>query len=51
LIDEFSIHIAPIIIGAGARLFEHLNMSRFSFEISEVVNSLAVTHLFYRVKN
>jgi len=51
LIDEFSIHIAPIIIGAGVRLFEHLDMSRFSFEISEVVNSLAVTHLFYRVKN
>ncbi len=51
LIDEFSIHIAPIIIGAGVRLFEHLDMRKFSFEISEAVNSPTVTHLFYRVKN
>jgi len=51
LIDEFSIHIAPIIMGAGVRLFEHLDKSKFLFEIIEVVNSPTVTHLFYRVKN
>jgi dihydrofolate reductase len=51
LIDEFSLHIAPIILGAGVQLFEHLDKSNFSFEIKEVVNSPEVTHLSYIVKN
>jgi len=51
LIDEFTIHIAPIVIGAGVQLFEHLDKSKFSFEIKEVVNSPEVTHLLYIVKN
>lgn len=51
LIDEFSLHIAPIIIGGGVHLFEHLDKSKFSFEIVSVINSPEVTHLFYNVKN
>ena len=51
LIDEFSLHIAPIIIGSGVHLFEHLDKSKFSFEIKDVVNSSEVAHLFYIVKN
>jgi len=51
LVDEFIIHIAPIFMGAGVRLFEHLDKSKFSFEIKNVVHSSEVTHLFYNVKN
>jgi len=51
LIDEFSLHIAPIIMGSGVHLLEHLDKSKFSFEIKDVVNSPTVTHLFYNVIN
>jgi dihydrofolate reductase len=49
LIDEFTIHLVPIMLTNGIRLFEGINKDRFSFEITEVVNSPLVTHLTYRV--
>ena len=51
LVDEFVTHIAPIFLGAGIRLFEHLDKTKFSFEINDVINSSGVTHIFYNVKN
>jgi len=51
LVDEVNIHIAPIFIGAGIRLFDHLDKNKFIFQISEVVNSPEVTHLFHKVEN
>jgi len=51
LVDEFSIHIAPIILDSGVQLFEHLDKSKFSFEIKNVINSPEVTHLFHNIKN
>jgi dihydrofolate reductase len=55
LIDEFSIHLAPILLCKGVRLFnkpaKHHKKGKFSLEISEVVNSPMVTHLFYKVKH
>ena len=51
MIDEFNMHIAPIILGSGVQLFEHLDKSKFSFKIKDVVNSPEVTHLNYVVKN
>jgi dihydrofolate reductase len=51
LIDEFIIHIAPMMLGRGVKLFENLKRESFSFEIKNVVNSPLVTHLFYNVKN
>jgi dihydrofolate reductase len=51
LIDEFNIHVAPIILGEGVRLFENIEKEKFSFEIKEVVSSSLVTHLFYKVTN
>lgn len=50
-IDEFSIHIAPILMGEGIRLFENLRKDNFSFEIDNAVQSPDVTHIFYRVIN
>jgi dihydrofolate reductase len=49
LIDEFSIHIAPMILGSGVRLFENLDQGKYSVKILEVVNSKDVTHLKYKV--
>jgi len=51
LIDEFSIHIAPMLMGNGIRLFKNLQKEKFSFEISNVIQSPAVTHIFYKVIN
>jgi len=51
LVDEISLHVAPIMIGKGVRLFEKIDKEKFSFEISEVINSPMVTHLFYMVIN
>lgn len=49
LIDEFTIHIAPIMLTNGIRLFEGIDRDKFSFELIELVNSPLVTHLTYRV--
>jgi len=51
LVDEFIIHIAPIFMDAGVRLFEHLDKTKFSFKINKVIDSPEVTHLFYSVKD
>lgn len=42
LIDEFTIHLVPIMLTNGIRLFEGINKDKFSFEITEVVNSTEV---------
>lgn len=49
LVDEFTIHYAPIMLGKGVRLFDHLENGKFSLEVIEAINSTLVTHLFYRV--
>ncbi len=51
LIDEFNIHIAPMMLGGGVRLFEKIDAGKNSFELTNVFNSPAVTHLFYGVSN
>ncbi|HSD64422.1 MAG TPA: dihydrofolate reductase family protein [Ignavibacteriaceae bacterium] len=51
LIDEFIIHIAPLFLGTGVRLFEKTDNRKVSFEISKVVGSPLVTHISYNVKN
>ena len=51
LVDEITLHVAPMILGEGVRLFENINKVNFSLEIIEVVNSKNVTHLYYNVKS
>jgi dihydrofolate reductase len=48
LLDEIQIHIAPIFLGGGVRLFEGIG-SDVHLEIDRVIESPAVTHLRYRV--
>jgi dihydrofolate reductase len=46
-LDELQLHIAPIVLGAGERLF--VDVGDPAFEVVEAVTSPAVTHIRYRV--
>jgi dihydrofolate reductase len=47
LLDELQVHIAPVLLGDGVRLFD--GRERAALEIVRVVDSPKVTHLKYRV--
>jgi dihydrofolate reductase len=48
LVDEFQIHVAPMLLGRGTRLFEDAP-AELNVETVSVVESPRVTHLAYRV--
>ena len=50
LVDELQIHVAPVFLGDGVRLFESLGDDRPDLEVTRVVDSPTVTHLRYRVQ-
>lgn len=47
LVDEIQIHLVPVLMGGGLRLFEHVRSSKL--EQRRVLESPGVTHLRYRV--
>jgi dihydrofolate reductase len=49
LLDEIHIHLAPMLLGAGIRLFDHLGAEPIGLEIAKVIETPSVTHLQYRV--
>jgi dihydrofolate reductase len=50
LLDEMLIHVTPVLMGDGVRLFEnHLTDGQVEVECTQVMESPAVTHLRYRV--
>jgi dihydrofolate reductase len=49
LVDEIRVDVAPLVLGAGVRLFDHLGALPIQLEIMEVVATPDVTHLAYRV--
>jgi dihydrofolate reductase len=49
LLDEIQIHLMPVLLGSGTRLFEHLADEHFQLEIAEVIITATATHLRYRV--
>jgi len=50
LIDEMEIHLVPIFLGGGARLFDNLAGAAIGLECTGVVDAPGVTHLTYRVR-
>jgi dihydrofolate reductase len=51
LVDEFFIHIAPVFLGSGIRLFDGMNKDKYDIQIEEVIPSESTTHLRYKLKN
>jgi dihydrofolate reductase len=48
LVDEFRLHVAPVLLGAGERLFDGLDGGHAGFECVELVSSPAVAHFTFR---
>jgi dihydrofolate reductase len=50
LIDEMEIHIVPILLGDGTRLFENTSGRQVDYECVRVTNSPSVSHYKYRLR-
>lgn len=50
LLDELRLHVAPVLLGSGRRLFEHLGDQTIELERTRVVESPYATHLFFTVR-
>jgi dihydrofolate reductase len=46
VIDELTLDIAPVLLGAGERMFD--GVESFPFEPVEVLHSPVITHIRYR---
>lgn len=49
LVDEFFIHIAPVFLGSGIRLFDGIGKDKYDIQILEVIPSNLATHLRYKL--
>lgn len=49
LLDELQIHVSPVLLHGGVRLFE--NMGDATLEKIRVIDSPGVTHIRFRIKN
>jgi dihydrofolate reductase len=50
LLDELLIHVAPLLLGDGTRLFEnHLGPEQLELELTQAIDSSAAVHLRYRL--
>jgi dihydrofolate reductase len=48
-LDEIQVSVAPVLLGGGVRLFDHLGTEPITLEQTRVIESVGVTHLRYRV--
>ncbi len=49
LLDEIEIHLVPLLLGDGIRMFDHLGDAQIELERTRVIDSPSVTHLRFRV--
>ena len=47
LVDELSVHVAPVLLGGGERLFDNLHGGPVGFELVELQASPAAAHFGY----
>ena len=50
VLDELEIHLIPVLLGQGRRLFDNLSPEHIELERTRVLEGAGVTHLHYRVK-
>jgi dihydrofolate reductase len=48
LLDELELHVVPVVLGGGARLFDNLGDAEVQLEQVRAVEAPGVTHLKYR---
>jgi hypothetical protein len=48
LLDEIHLHLVPVLLGEGIRLFDHLGTEQVELESMRVIESPGATHLSYR---
>jgi dihydrofolate reductase len=48
-VDEIQVSVAPVLLGGGVRLFDHIGPDPITLEQIRVIESDGVTHLRYRV--
>ncbi|MDQ1006463.1 dihydrofolate reductase [Streptomyces sp. V4I23] len=49
LVDELQLHVIPVLLGGGLRLFDHIGPDQRKLEVIRVVDTPRATHLKYRV--
>jgi dihydrofolate reductase len=49
LLDEIRLHVVPVLLGDGARLFDNLGGAEVRLESTRAIEAPGVTHLAYRV--
>jgi dihydrofolate reductase len=49
LIDEIELHVVPVLLGGGARLFDNVGESAVRLEQVRAIEGSGVTHVKYRV--
>ena len=49
-VDEFTLTIAPVLLGAGKRLFDGISRTDIGFDRTGVIESPFATHLRFRVR-
>ncbi|GAB2551335.1 dihydrofolate reductase family protein [Gracilibacillus alcaliphilus] len=49
LLDEIHLHVSPILLGKGTRLFDHLGAGSIKLESLQVIDGATVTHLMYKL--
>lgn len=49
LLDVVHVNLAPVLLGGGVRLFEHLGTTPIDLESTRVIEAPGVTHLTFRV--
>jgi dihydrofolate reductase len=50
LVDEIQVHLVPVLLCGGIRLFDDLRPGSIALETVRVVEAPGVTHLRYRVR-
>jgi dihydrofolate reductase len=50
VLDELEIHLIPVLLGQGRRLFDHLAPQHIELERTRILVGDGVTHMHYRVQ-